>query len=93
MPETEKSQFSVDEITKKVGGLNSPLQYLEGFPAYERLAGEIEARDVSRRMYKGKMGRRYKPPYSSENIPLEDWIVRRGDDDTLPKILERNGKK
>lgn len=50
----------------------------EGAPAkiYNNLAGEFEARDAASRMGLTPEQRITTPPYSSENIPLEDLIVR-----------------
>ena len=47
------------------------------FEAYKRLAGEIEARDAAARMGLTREQRLTTPPYSSENIPLKDWIIRK----------------
>jgi hypothetical protein len=48
----------------------SPMQY------YKRLAGEIESRDVAARLRLTTEERFNSTPYSSEGIPLSDWIVR-----------------
>lgn len=46
-----------------------------GMDAYQRLAGEIEARDVSNRLGYNDILRARNKPYSSQDIPLKDWIV------------------
>lgn len=50
----------------------------EGAPAkiYRNLAGEIEARDAAARMNLTPQERMRTGPYTSEDIPLLDWIVR-----------------
>jgi len=45
---------------------------------YRNLAGEIEARDVSARMGFTPEQRMRTGPYTSEDIPLKDWITRMG---------------
>ena len=63
----------LDDLWKTVNqpGSNPKIRY----EAYKKLAGEIEARDVeARSRYGGHVLNT--PPYSSENIPLSDWIVR-----------------
>jgi len=47
-----------------------------GQDAYQRLAGEIEARDAAARANMTMAERRATPPYSSENIPVDEAIVR-----------------
>jgi uncharacterized protein YukE len=51
-------------------------RYLNPYDRYNRLAGEFEARDAASRMGLTPEQRLTTPPYSSENIPLEDLIVR-----------------
>jgi hypothetical protein len=46
------------------------------FETYKRLGGEIEARDVENRLYFNPEQRRSTGVYTSENIPVEDWIVK-----------------
>ena len=50
----------------------------EGAPrqVYKNLAGEFEARDAASRMNLTPEQRITTPPYSSENIPVKDLIVR-----------------
>jgi len=66
------------------------------FSIYNRLAGEIEARDVASRSNLTPEQRRATPPYSSENIAPEDAIVRFGDGETqmavAPKDLPESAK-
>lgn len=47
------------------------------FEGYKRLAGEIEARDAAARMSLSGQQRRKTAPYTSEDIPLSEWITRR----------------
>jgi hypothetical protein len=47
-----------------------------GQDAYKRLAGEIESRDTAARMGMSGIERSRTAPYSSENIPLSDVIVK-----------------
>lgn len=49
---------------------------LDPFQKYRNLAGEVEARDVQARVNLNSKQRRQVLPYSSENIPLKDQIVR-----------------
>lgn len=44
---------------------------------YRNLAGEIEARDAAARMNMSAEQRRRTQPYSSENIPINEWIIRK----------------
>jgi hypothetical protein len=53
------------------------LEY-DAFKNYKNLAGEFEARDSAARMGLTPEQRVTTPPYSSENIPLEELIVREG---------------
>lgn len=48
----------------------------KGYERYKNLAGEIEARDAAARMGLAEAQRATTLPYSSENIPLKDWIVK-----------------
>jgi len=43
--------------------------------AYQRLAGEIEARDAAARAKLTPEQRREQMPYESQDIPKEDWII------------------
>lgn len=44
---------------------------------YQRLSGEIEARDAAARMSLSGQQRRKTAPYTSEDIPLNEWITRK----------------
>ena len=46
------------------------------FSSYQRLAGEVEARDVQSRMDLSPKQRATTQPYASQGIPLKDQIVR-----------------
>lgn len=52
---------------------NKPLTPYE---AYMNTAGEIEARDVVNRLYFSPEQRMGTGVYTSENIPIDDWIVK-----------------
>jgi len=45
--------------------------------AYQRLAGEIEARDVASRMNLSRVVRARRMPYESQGIPVKEWITNR----------------
>lgn len=62
---------------------------LSGREAYTRLAGEVEARDVSARADLTKEERRRTKPYTSEEIPVEEMIV----DMKGGRIAERAGER
>jgi hypothetical protein len=47
------------------------------FQAYKQLSGEIEARDAASRMNLTGQQRARTGPYTSENIPLNEWITRK----------------
>lgn len=51
------------------------LEQMTPYDQYYNLAGEIEARDAAARMNMTPAERLATAPYSSENIPLKDWIV------------------
>lgn len=70
-PELEKD---LDDLWKTVNqpGSNPTIRY----ETYKKLAGEIESRDVEYRRIFSKGGRERIFPYSGEDIPLSDWIVR-----------------
>lgn len=63
-------------IAEKV---QSALNKYNDFELYQRLAGEIEARDTQARMGMTAEERRNSTPYVSQGIPKEDAIVRFGD--------------
>lgn len=50
----------------------------DGRDAYERLAGEVEARNVQTRMNMTPEERRAKPPWLTEDVPADQQIVRFG---------------
>lgn len=63
-----------NRITKTLAQLDDKNSH----EAYRRLAGEIEARDAAARMKMKPEERRRTQPYSSERIPLNQFIVRMG---------------
>jgi hypothetical protein len=77
-------QENIDEIRKMraqagggAGALESGLiDREEAFRQYERLAGEVEARNVERRMDMDAATRRATPPWSTEDVPRDQQIVR-----------------
>jgi len=81
-----KAKESAYNVIKKdiIHEIQHIIQMHEGFPrggdfrtpGYQILAGEIEARDVAKRMGLTKEQRLTTPPYSSENIPLSEWIKK-----------------
>jgi hypothetical protein len=48
------------------------------FQAYRRVAGEVEARNVQRRMDMTPEERRNRPPWTTQDVPDEDQIVALG---------------
>ena len=77
-------QENIDEIRKMraqagggAGALESGLiDREEAFRQYERLAGEVEARNVERRMDMDAATRRATPPWATEDVPRGQQIVR-----------------
>ena len=55
------------------------LSGLSNFEIYDRLAGEIEARDTSARAKLTPKQRREQMPYESQGIPEDQWIVTDGE--------------
>jgi hypothetical protein len=49
---------------------------MKPFEAYRRLAGEVEARNVQKRMDMDAATRRATPPWSTEDVPRDQQIVR-----------------
>lgn len=62
-----------------------PQPHLDPMDAYQRTAGEVEARNVQSRMNIGPVGRRAITPWSTEDVPLAKQIVRIGDEGVKPK--------
>lgn len=67
---SKKWSLANDELQRIAKELNTPKQN------YQRLAGEVEARDVSARMDLTPQQRVNNPPYRSQGIPVKDQIVR-----------------
>ena len=68
----------VDKLQKEVSFIKQRFPWRSPEEQYRSLAGEIEARDVASRANLTPEQRMSTPPYSSEDIQLEDWIVRKG---------------
>lgn len=47
---------------------------------YRKISGEVEARNVQKRLYMSPEERRARPPWETQDIPFEEQIVRRNDD-------------
>lgn len=72
----EKHGF--DSFDSLMGYLKTKNDYRSDVSQYTRLAGEIEARDAAARMNLTPQERMRTGPYTSEDIPLLDWIVMKG---------------
>lgn len=70
------------------GGDNSIQDFLKETPynKYQRLSGEIEARDVSARMDLTPEQRARTMPYASQGIPQNEWITKFDDNTSLSKV-------
>jgi hypothetical protein len=71
---TEAKDFAAADLLQKKLMMELPAE--ANMLAYRRLAGEIEARDAAARMNLTPQERMRTGPYTSEDIPLLDWIVR-----------------
>jgi len=80
-------QLSEIETAYKNGGKE------EAFKKYQRLSGEIEARDVQARMNYTPEQREKIAPYSSENIAPEDAINKFRPDDSLANGMMNSEEK
>lgn len=72
-----KEEYSAGLITNKEYEYQKNKLYDTAFKEYLKLAGEIESRDVSARMNLTPEQRANTSPYSSENIPVNEWIVNK----------------
>jgi hypothetical protein len=77
--------FGEDKINKMIAELRDTNNKEGQYKAYLNTAGEFEARDAASRISLTPEQRITTPPYSSENIPLEDLIVRMESDKNLKK--------
>jgi hypothetical protein len=68
-------QELVNEI-QRISGPHGIGAWERGADEYKRLAGEVEARNVMRRMDMTQAERRATPPWVTEDIPLINQIVR-----------------
>lgn len=67
-----------------------------GYEWYRRHAGEVEARNVQTRMNMTPEERRANPPWTTQDIPYEDQIVRMqngGPQYSIPNALSRGGEQ
>jgi hypothetical protein len=99
--EGNKKQYAVvlkvrDELTQKAIELQDYFGK-KSFEDYQRLAGEIEAREVEIRKNLTKEQRRIMPPYAGAGgIPQDQWIVTDGKDTSFsvePETEYGKGKK
>lgn len=82
--EVEKTKFPtltrIDELATLLRRDNIPLsepkQYLDPVDAYRRTAGEVEARNVEKRMSMTPDERRATPPWATQDVPDELQIIR-----------------
>jgi hypothetical protein len=65
-----------DQYNRAVAKLQE-LSDTDPMTNYQRLSGEIEARDAAARMNLTGQQRARTGPYTSENIPLSEWITRK----------------
>lgn len=68
-------QNQLDEITKFYG-LDRSVTPLSGRELYKRMAGEVEARNVQKRMDMTPDERRATPPWATQDVPDELQIIR-----------------
>ncbi len=68
----------LDDIAKQVP-LREPPRTLTANQAYRNLAGEVEARNVQKRLDWTPEQRRATPPWATQDVPDEDQIVRFGE--------------
>jgi hypothetical protein len=61
-------------------GTINPQATASAYDEYYRLAGEAEARNVQKRMNMTQAERRATPPWSTEDVPRSEQIVRMGSD-------------
>ncbi len=74
----ELTQFA-DEALRRLGpgvSQSDDIARKAAFESYRRLAGEVEARNVQKRMNMTPEQRRVMPPWATEDIPREQQIVR-----------------
>lgn len=82
-----------DELTQKAIELQDYFGK-KSFEDYQRLAGEIEAREVEIRKNLTKEQRRIMPPYVGEGgIPQDQWIVTDGKGTSFSVEVPSEGKK
>ncbi len=67
----------IKPIINKIKDLESKYMSQSPYSLYQRLAGEVESRDVSARMGLTPKQRLGTMPYSSQNIPLKDMIINK----------------
>ncbi|WP_456390344.1 hypothetical protein [Hydrogenimonas sp.] len=80
--DTERDPFRKEQLKKELADLEEAYgdTYKTALDRYQKMAGEIEARDVEARMGYTPQERQTIAPYSSENIPVEEAeVLFRGD--------------
>ncbi|MBW1839876.1 MAG: hypothetical protein JRI49_08055, partial [Deltaproteobacteria bacterium] len=92
--EGNKKQYAAvlkirDELSQKAIKLQDYTGE-KSFKDYQRLAGEIEAREVAIRKNLTKEQRRIMPPYAGEMIPKDQWIVTDGEGTSFSVEVEKN---
>jgi len=95
--EFEPDDFIRDKMLQKLQKLESEFNggaKEKAFDMYQKLAGEIEARDVQARMDYTAPKREEVAPYSSENIAPEDAILRfnNANDDIMSGLRQMSQK-
>jgi len=87
VPEAEvRAQYDkmVRDLAAARRDMYSPIsrnaQETAAYNIYRRLAGEVEARNTQTRQAMGRSERRARPPWTTQDVPDDQQIVRFGDD-------------
>jgi hypothetical protein len=67
---------SIDDLAAKGAELKRWSAHLTPEGKYHRLAGEVEARNVEGRRTMTPDERRFRPPYMTEDVPVEDQLIK-----------------
>jgi hypothetical protein len=81
--------FTPEEINREVDFLRQKISDPSGYEKYKRLAGEVEARNVQSRLNLSPDDRRMLPPWKTEDVPLDQQIVRFGDGPAMSDVSYR----
>ncbi len=92
-------QKQISELIGKIRKIDTQLSIIErkivfqddAFNYYQRLAGEIEARDTAARKGLTAEQRRAQAPYAGQKIPLKDIIVKRDGGKAMSEIPAEEG--